>query len=299
MTPALARLYKMGAISMLAMLLNACTGLGLNAINVPSRVQSELTEKPDIAYGPEAHHSLDLYLPGDPVHANGQLVIFVYGGGWTSGKKGQYYFVADAFTAAGYSVAIPDYAKYPQAQFPTFVDDVALAVAWLSRNRDQLGDVNEFILMGHSAGAHTAALLITDPRYLAEHQLETGTFAAFVGLAGPYGFTPKEDKYQRVFGNLEDYSQMQPLHFASGNEPPMLLLHGEDDTTVLPVNARKFADKVNAQGGSAATRLYANRGHIDLVLALSRVLDRDGDVTRDVLEFLRREVPPADAAADG
>jgi len=298
MTPALARLYKMGAISMLAMLLNACTGLGLNAINVPSRVQSELTEKPDIAYGPEAHQRLDLYLPGDQVRANGQLVIFVYGGGWTSGKKGHYYFVADALTAAGYSVAIPDYAKYPQVQFPTFVDDVALAVAWLWRNRDQLGDVNEFILMGHSAGAHTAALLITDARYLAEHQLEPDTFAAFVGLAGPYGFTPKEKKYQRIFDNLEDYSQMQPLHFANGGEPPMLLLHGEDDTTVLPVNSRKFAAKVNAQGGSAATRLYADQGHIGLVLALSRILDRDGDVTRDVLEFLRREVPPAHAMSD-
>tara|TARA_R110000823_G_scaffold47903_16_gene121952 strand:- start:44776 stop:45630 length:855 start_codon:yes stop_codon:yes gene_type:complete len=283
---------------MLAMLLNACTGFALNAINVPSRVHSEQSVTRDIAYGPGDHQTLDLYQPASGVHANRQLVIFIYGGGWTSGQKEHYYFVADALTRAGYSVAIPDYVKYPEAQFPAFVEDVALAVAWLSRNREQFGDVQELIIMGHSAGAHTGALLITDPEYLAAHQLAPADIAAFVGLAGPYGFTPKEEKYQNVFGNLDDYSQMQPLHFVNGNEPPMLLLHGNDDTTVLPVNTRKFSDKVNAKGGYAATRLYADRGHIDLLLALSRVVDREGEVRGDILEFLRRELPAPDVPAD-
>ena len=118
------------------------------------------------------------------------------------------------------------------------------------------------------------------------NQLQPTDIGAFIGLAGPYGFTPEAPKYRNVFANLADYSQMQPLHFADGDEPPMLLLHGENDRTVLPVNTRKFADKVNGQGGSAATRIYPGAGHAELVLALSRLPGPDKTIREDILEFL-------------
>lgn len=293
------KLFFMSAITMLAMLLNACTGLALNAINAPSRLQSELSLKRDIAYGEHTHQRMDVYMPEALHGAPRQLVLFIYGGAWTTGSKEQYYFVADALTSAGYSVAIPDYVKYPQGQFPAFVEDVALSIAWLSRNRAQFGNFDEIVLMGHSAGAHTAALLITDRQYLAAHALSPTDISAFIGLAGPYGFTPREEKYQNVFANLGDYSQMQPLHFADGDEPPMLLLHGDNDTTVLPVNSHKFAEKVNAQGGRATARFYGDQGHIGLVLALSRVFDRDETVRRDILAFLQREAPESDPSGNG
>ncbi|MCB1843899.1 MAG: alpha/beta hydrolase [Halioglobus sp.] len=299
MTLPVRKLLFTGAITMLAMLLNACTGLALNAINAPSRLHSELSVTRDIAYGEQPHQTLDVYTPKAASPAPRQLVVFIYGGGWTSGSKEQYYFVADALTSAGYSVAIPDYVKYPQDRFPAFVEDIALSIAWLSRNRAQVGDFDEIVLMGHSAGAHTAALIITDPQYLAAHALSRADISAFIGLAGPYGFTPKEAKYQNVFANLDDYSQMQPLHFASGDEPPMLLLHGDDDSTVLPVNSRRFAEKVNAQGGRATARFYDDQGHIGLVLALSRVFDRDETVRREILGFLQRQAPNRDTSGKG
>jgi dipeptidyl aminopeptidase/acylaminoacyl peptidase len=105
-------------------------------------------------------------------------------------------------------------------------------------------------------------------------------------LAGPYGFKPKDTKYRNVFANLDDYRMMQPLHFASGAEPPMLLLHGKNDTTVLPVNTRKFADKINQLGGDVQTKLYDERGHVGIILAFSRLYGTDDPVRSDVFDFL-------------
>lgn len=270
----------------LSALLSACTNVALQAVNLPSYLMSDLRLERGIAYGERADQKLDLYLPIESAQQRRQLVVFIYGGAWTSGSRADYFFVADALTAAGYAVAIPDYIKYPRGAFPAFVDDVAQSIAWLSAHIDRYAPIDEFVLMGHSAGAHTAALLITDPAYFTAQQTEIAPIGAFVGLAGPYGFKPDSRKYQNIFANLDDYNQMRPLHFVTGNEPPMLLLHGSADTTVLPVNTRKFAERVLAGGGSAQAQYYDDAGHIAPVLAMSRLPFANRHMRADILEFL-------------
>lgn len=289
-------LCRIGVL-MLSSLIGACTNVALKAINTPSYLSADLKAEKALVYGNARHQRLDLYFPPHGVERNGRLVVFVYGGDWKSGSRENYFFVADALTSAGYIVAIPDYIKYPEGVFPAFIEDIALSIDWLVNNIDKFADVDDFILMGHSAGAHTGALLVTDPRYLAAHQLPAHTIDAFVGLAGPYAYLPDKQKYRDIFGNLDDYSRMQPLHFVSGSEPPMLLLHGGEDKTVLPVHTRKFADKVNTRGGRAVTQFYSERGHAGLVLALSRISDPSNDVRTAVLDFLNRELAPAAAGA--
>ena len=230
--PTASFLCRIGVI-MLSSLLGACTNLALKAINTPSYVSADIEVEKDLVYGRQEHQKLDLYFPPESGNRNRQLVIFVYGGDWTSGSRENYFFVADALTSAGYTVAIPDYIKYPEGVFPAFVQDIALAVDWLATNIGRFADVDTLILMGHSAGAHIAALLVTDRRYLAAHELPEDTIEAFVGLAGPYAYLPQEEKYRDIFGRLEDYRGMQPLHFVSGGEPPMLLLHGSQDKQPL------------------------------------------------------------------
>jgi len=89
--------------------------------------------------------------------------------------------------------------------------------------------------------------------------------------------------------NLEDFNQMRPLHFANGDEPPMLLLHGEDDTTVLPVNTRKFAARINEGGGSAETKFYPGAGHVAPLLAFARLPLGDSRIQADILVGNRAE----------
>ncbi len=284
-------LLRNAATVALSAVLTGCTNIALQAVNVPSYLMSDLRAERGITYGERADQKLDLYFPAETAPARRQMVVFIYGGAWTSGSRADYFFVADALTAAGYAVAIPDYIKYPRGEFPAFVDDVAQSIAWLSANVERYVEIDEFVLMGHSAGAHTAALLITDPSYLSKHNIDASQISAFVGLAGPYGFKPDTRKYQNIFANLGDYNQMRPLHFVTGNEPPMLLLHGSGDTTVLPVNTRKFAERVEAGGGAAHTQYYDDAGHIAPVLAMSRMPFANAQIREDILEFLARQSP--------
>jgi acetyl esterase/lipase len=119
------------------------------------------TLEPDIGYGPNPRQKLDLYWPDTP-RADGKAVIFFYGGSWDSGRKSDYLFVAQALCASGYIVVIPDYRIYPDVRFPAFVEDGAQAVRWAS---DRVGSGRLFV-MGHSAGAHIALMLMTNTPYL-------------------------------------------------------------------------------------------------------------------------------------
>jgi acetyl esterase/lipase len=77
-----------------------------------------------------------------------------------------------------------------------------------------------------------------------------------------------------------------PYNLVDGGEPPMLLLHGADDGTVLPVNSQAFAERVNAAGGEADVIAYPDTGHIGIILALAKPFRRRGGVLDDADRFL-------------
>ena len=89
-------------------------------------------------------------------------MVFFYGGSWTTGRRGLYRFVGAALAERGIVTVLPDYRLYPQVKFPLFVDDGALAVAWVQKHAHEFGgDPHRIVLMGHSAGGHEAAFLAT------------------------------------------------------------------------------------------------------------------------------------------
>jgi len=247
----------------------------------------------DLAYGDAARQRLDLYLPDEAV-APAPVVVFFHGGRWEAGSKADYRFVGEALAARGFVVVIPDYRLYPEVRFPTFVEDGAAAVAWVRRNIGRFGgEPWQIHLMGHSAGAHIAALLALDRRYLATAGVEPGTLESFVGLAGPYDFLPLTDAtLKRIFA-ADDLAATQPITFAEGSAPRALLLHGEDDRTVLPRNSQHLAAALEAAGGRAQLRLYPDLDHVALVAALAAPLRWLAPVLDDVTAFLRATPSPA------
>jgi acetyl esterase/lipase len=55
---------------------------------------------------------------------------------------------------------VADYRIYPEVVFPVFVEDAARAVKWAQDHAAESGgDPKRLFLMGHSAGAHIAAML--------------------------------------------------------------------------------------------------------------------------------------------
>jgi acetyl esterase/lipase len=244
-----------------------------------------------LAYGPGPRQALDVYAPPGAVapDAMAPVVVFFYGGGWNSGRREHYRFVAESLSQAGFVTAIPDYRLVPEAHFPDFVVDSAAAVAWVRANiAGSGGDARRIVLVGHSAGAYNAAMLALDPRYLAAHGLATGVIAGVVGISGPYDFLPLRSQVTiAAFSQAPDLAATQPVTFARADAPRLLLLHGAADTLVPPRHAQALAARMREAGGAVETIVYERVGHADIMAGLSSVLRGRAPMLHDIAAFIR------------
>ena len=215
--------------------------------------------------------------------------MFVYGGGWTDGNKGTYRFVATALAANGFLTVVPDYQVFPQVRFPTFLQDNAAAVAWVKRNIARYGgDPGRIFLMGHSAGAYNVAMLTLDKQWLGAEGLDPDRdIIGTIGLAGPYDFLPLHDpELEDIFAPAGDLRLSQPISFARGDAPPMLLLAGSADTTVLPRNTEHLAAAIRRAGGAVREEIYPGVNHTKIIGAMAGVLRWLAPTFADATGFL-------------
>lgn len=242
-----------------------------------------------VPYDPARGLALDIYTP---VHARGEpVVVFFYGGRWTNGAAADFRFVGQALASQGFVAVLPDYRHYPQVRFPGFVEDAARAVRWTEAQIARYGgDPGKLFVMGHSSGAHLAALLALDPRFLAGAGGDRARLKGMIGLAGPYDFLPLTDTDLRdMFGPPERYEQSQPISFVDGDNPPLLLLHGEDDQTVRVRNTRNLAQAVQRAGGRVESHVYPEMSHPWIVATMAAPLRGRSDVLGRVTDFIRRQ----------
>lgn len=243
-----------------------------------------------IAYGSDPMQAYDVYSPsGTGAACNGQTLptlIFFHGGSWRDGDRGSYGFVGRAFAERGFHVVIADYRKMPSARFPAFVEDAASVIAHVHRNLPTCSDPSRLFVAGHSAGAHIVMLAVLDRKWLAAEKLDAGVLAGVIGLAGPYDFLPfTSDPARAALGQWPVPNETQPIHYARGDAPPLLLLTGDADTTVKPRNSSALAKAVTDSGGSAIVRRYAGITHSGIVMAIARPFRSKAPVIEDILAF--------------
>ena len=250
----------------------------------------------DIPYGPHPRQRLDLYAPASP---RGPLpvVVFVYGGSWMDGEKGNYAFVGRAVAALGYLTAIADYRLVPEVEYPRFLEDCADAVeAVAALAPDHGGRADTIALMGHSAGAYNAMMIALDPGYLKARGL-LGRIKAIAGLSGPYDFYPLDGPISlRTFGAVEDLRATQPVNHVGTGLPPVFLGTGERDRLVYPRNTAALAGRLRQKGVSVTVVEYAGIGHAAPVLALARPFRFIAPVLEDVRRFLGAELDRSHAS---
>jgi len=245
-----------------------------------------------VSFGPQARHKLDIYRPSGRVD-RGPVVLFIYGGSWREGDRAIYGFVGAAMAAQGFTTIIPDYRLYPDVMFPSFIEDAALAYGWVhdhiaSPETSPSQKRRPVFVMGHSAGAHIAALLTLDQRYLrnVDHAM---TFpAGLIGLAGPMAFDPTTDlTTKEVFASTTDNAdRARPIAQLRSGLPPVLLMHGEKDETVGLWNSRQFAKALQQAGTSTCKIEIPEVGHVGLVLAFSRPLRWRAPVLKASVKFI-------------
>jgi arylformamidase len=108
--------------------------------------------------------TLDLFTPAASGSGPTPVMVYVHGGGWKGGDKGRVGRKAEYFTGRGWAFVSVNYRLLPAGRHPANVDDVAAAIAWVHDHAAEHGiDPDAIFVMGHSAGAHLAALVATSP----------------------------------------------------------------------------------------------------------------------------------------
>ena len=222
-----------------------------NAYSQEARVQR------DIEYARVGEHSLklDLYLPASA--SNPALIVWVHGGAWRSCSKSS--MPLDALVTRGYAVASVDYRLTPVAPFPAQIHDLKAAIRYLRANSGKFKfDNRRFAVAGSSAGGHLAALVgVTNGDKLLEGTVGEHTDASsdvqaivsFFGMSNltsilsqstPHGLKVRVPALELLLGGQPDDKsdlarQASPVFHVDARDPPLLLLHGDQDPQA-PIN---------------------------------------------------------------
>jgi acetyl esterase/lipase len=203
---------------------------------------------------------------------------------------------ARAFRGAGYAYATVNYRLLRHGPPQEAARDIAEAVAFLRREAKGCGlDPDRIILMGHSAGAHLAALVALDESYLAAAGVPPEAVRAGV-LLDAYGLDiarhvreTGDPVYARVFGpDPSGWTGMSPVSHASpGRRPPPMILHVVAGNPETPGQAEALAGALRAAGGEALVHTAQGESHNSLNYGFGAVGDA---TTRLTLDFLSAKV---------
>ena len=269
-------------------------------------------ERLDLAYyeGPDAdeeRHRLNLVLPEGrkPI----ATLLWGPGGAWAFGSREREMPVARAFARAGVAVAVVDHRmsagrwmseEWPDtgAVHPDHIEDFARAFAWLHAHAEKYGlDRERFFVGGFSAGGHLAALLATDPHYLAAHDLGPESIAGAVPVGGAYDL---EQYYEAIrgglgedvatghvlgaFGPREKLRAASPTSYLEQASTPMLVI-AEGETEIYAVPFREAVEKAE-KSDLIRFKTFEDETHASLFKNLGDS-DAPSPAREMIIEFLK------------
>lgn len=248
----------------------------------------------DGPYGADAQQRIAVVVPDQPSARPRPVVIFIHGGSWAFGDPRDYRFIGRTLAREGYVVVLPGYRLGGPGKFPHMIEDGATAVAWTRTHIAQYGgDTGQVVLMGHSAGAYNVMMLGLERQWLGRAGVPDGFIKGVIGLSGPYDFYPfTSDSTRHAFGDAPDPVLTQPIHFARGDAPHVLLITGDADTTVKPRNSIALAKALTEAGLPTRPVVLNGVDHGGTVMMMAAPFSRDRRVLDPVLAFLAAQCQP-------
>jgi arylformamidase len=209
----------------------------------------------DVAYGDAAEQRMDVYLPA---HAENAPVIFmVHGGGWRRGDKASNTVVENKvarWVARGFIFISANYRLLPKADPLVQAEDVARALAAAQTSAAAWGgNPAKFVLMGHSAGAHLAALLAASPDRVRALGVRPWLGTVVLDSAAMNVVQTMESRHYRLYDNAfgKDaafWKSASPFQRLSAGAAPMLLVCSTKRPDHPCEQARAFAAKAAGLG---------------------------------------------------
>ena len=239
----------------------------------------------DIAYGPGADETLDLFRPAG---RNPPLHLFIHGGYWQRFYKQDFSHVAAGLVAHGVAVAVVNYSLCPAVGIGDIVDQMRRAAAFLWRQAAALEvDVDRFQISGHSAGGHlTAALVATDWPEL-DPALPADLIKSAIPISGVFDIEPLRhiEIGDPLHLDAASARRLSPLFAEPRSRGPLLLAVGGDESVEFHRQSAALAERWGKAGVPAETLSLPGRNHFTV---LEELADPAGVLTRRALGLLGR-----------
>lgn len=238
-----------------------------------------LASERDVRYGAGDRARID-YFPARRV-AHGMraaAVAFFHGGYWHSHDRSEFALIAEPFVHAGVAVALVGYDLAPANPVRAIVAQARLACRWLRAHATELRfDPHALLAAGHSAGAHLAACVLTDPDHVVRGGLlVSGIFdlepLCRTSFARRLGLTPAEAR------------DLSPLRHAFPPRGDVLVVVGEQESAQFVYQSRRFAQAWAATRRSSQLAVVPELHHYSIVLALGR---KESRLARMAVEWAR------------
>jgi acetyl esterase/lipase len=251
------------------------------------------------------------------------LAAFIHGGGWVSGDKSGATLlpeVRDELLSRGYVVVSLNYRLGGTAQWPAQINDVKCAIRHLRAEAADYGfDGVRVGVWGSSAGGHLSEMLgVTDATSGFEGsggyagQSSRVTAAVAIGgisdlTQGPthseLNFSGPETTFGSWPGPSAELTNASPITWESADDPPFLLVHGDQDVTVFPAQAQRLFDQLDAVGVNATLQFVTDGGHnLEEVTEGTPPTPSIAQVAQQIADFLDAHVrlsPPPLMAGSG
>jgi arylformamidase len=174
----------------------------------------------NISYGNHPQESLDIFPAEKP---NGKTIIFIHGGFWHLLDKDLFHFLAPSFLTRHINIVFINYPLAPDASMDMIVSSCCRAIQWLHYNISRFNG-NPMYLMGHSAGAHLATMLLTT-----EH---TKNVKGLISLSGLFRLEPVVLSFlnDKILMNIETAEKNSPVLLKSLTPCALMLAIGTNET---------------------------------------------------------------------
>lgn len=223
-----------------------------------------------IAYGDAGErNTLDLVAPVEKPHAPMPVLIHVPGGAWVLGRRNQQGKpLLHHMARHGWLCLDINYRLGPKSRFPAMLTDVLRAIAWAKAHAaEHGGNPARIAVTGGSAGGHLTALSALhydDPKIKPGFEAVDCSISAAVPCYGRYDFINRLGLWRRNHEALQQYygdkvmspdadaatwDLASPIAGVRGDAPPMLVIHGRQDSLLASEEAEAFVSAQRAAGG--------------------------------------------------
>lgn len=252
-----------------------------------------------LAYGKHPLQELDVHCAEEA--GQRPLLVFVHGGAWQYGDKTRRLkdHKIPFAQSQGWHFAALNFRMVPEVGVTEMARDVAAGVALLFAQAAQWGiDPRRIVLMGHSSGAHLAALVATDPALLGAHGLAASGLAGVIAIDGAAYDPALPSTTSRLLArrliapafadvHAQAVSPVAHLQLAAAAPVPFLLLAAQQ--TRIVSQSQLLANALRAAGGAATLHAFAERG-VRGHVRLSRQFGREGYPPTEIARSWLREL---------